>query len=60
MERRVKRFENLKIYFCGDDNLTALTELCKRNMQLQCGIQDGAIWMNADSRNVGLQLQTWK
>lgn len=60
MERRVKRFKNLKIYFCGDDNVAALTQLCKRNMQLQCGIQDGAIWINADSKNVGLQLQTWK
>ena len=59
-EGQLKRFNNLKIYFCGDDNLAALTALCKRNMQLQCSIQDGSIWVNAESNNVGVQLETWK
>jgi uncharacterized protein YaeQ len=60
MEGQLKRFKNLKIYYCNDDSLAALTQLCERNMRLQCSIQDGVIWMNAGSRNVGAQLEFWK
>jgi len=60
IEGQMKRFKNLKIYFCNDDDLAALTGLCNRNMQLQCGIQDGAIWMNSESTNVGVHLEVWK
>jgi uncharacterized protein YaeQ len=60
MEQPLHRFKNLRIYFCDDEVLNALTGLCKRNMQLQCGIQDGEIWMNADSSTVNIQLESWK
>ena len=60
MQGPLKRFRNLKIYFCSDENLAALTELCNRNMQVQCSIQDNAIWISADSTGVDLNLTIWQ
>jgi len=60
IEGRLRRFNNLKVCFCDDDNVATLTALCKRTMQLQCSIQDGSIWVNAESSQVGVRLETWK
>lgn len=60
LEAQLNRFDNLTIRYCNDENLAALTALCQRNMQLQCSIQDGTIWVNSESTNLNVQLDTWK
>jgi len=57
IKNKLARFSNLAIYHIHDEELEQLEGLVNRNMQLQCTIQDGDIWLSdgVESVQVGLK-----
>jgi uncharacterized protein YaeQ len=43
----LSRLPRLSVLSIDTDSANALTALAERNMQLQCTVQDGALWLNA-------------
>ena len=54
---KLTRFHNLAICNISDDELAQLEALANRNMQLQCTIQDGDIWLSDAVTSVHIALQ---
>lgn len=57
---KVERAKNLSVFNLPAATSQALTKLAQRNMQLQCTIQDGQIWINGDGESLQIDLQTFK
>ncbi|MDY7578509.1 YaeQ family protein [Herbaspirillum sp. RTI4] len=57
---RVERARNLSVIQIPAETSAALARLAQRNMQLQCTIQDGQIWMGANADAVQIDLETLK
>lgn len=57
---KVERAKNLSVFNLPAATSQALTKLAQRNMQLQCTIQDGQIWINGDGESLQIDLQTLK
>ena len=49
---KLERARNLKVYWLDPEAVRQLGKMAARNMQLQCTIQDGDIWMRDDSDGV--------
>lgn len=60
IEKKLARFENLTVYNLADDLASQLGALASRNMQLQCTIQDGDIWLSDSEHNLAVVLDKWK
>jgi len=60
IENKVQRFSNLQIIHLPDDASKSLASLCNRNMELQCNIQDGQIWLSDDQNSVHIIPVHWK
>ncbi|MGV6858238.1 MAG: YaeQ family protein [bacterium] len=56
----VSRFDNLEIHFLPDNASQQLTTLAQRNMDLQCLIQDGQIWLSNEQGSVEICPLAWK
>ena len=52
LNTRLTRFDNLTICHISDEELEQLEELVNRNMQLQCTIQDGDIWLSDGEQSI--------
>ena len=48
----LEKQENLTIYKLQADTTKALAALAQRNMNLQCTIQDGQVWLSDDNNSV--------
>ncbi len=59
-EKDLKRFDNLAVYHLADDLASQLGALAARNMQLQCTIQDGDIWLSDNEYNLAITLEKWR
>lgn len=59
-QQTLQRFGNLEIRELAQSSCEQLTNLAQRNMQLNCTIQDGDIWLGDDQQSVELQLSTLK
>ncbi len=46
-ERKLKRFDNLSVIQFSDATCSEMASLVQRNMQLQCTVQDGEIYLSA-------------
>ena len=57
---RLERARNLTIINVPQTCSKALGALAKRNMQLQCTIQDGQIWFGDSDDTVEVQLDVWR
>ena len=55
-EESLKRFDKLSVVTLETRSETALADLCERNMALQCSIQDNAIYLSTDSKEVELAI----
>lgn len=60
LEDKLKRFDNLKIIHLPETGITQLAALAHRNMQLQCTIQDGAIWLGNLEHSIPVEPERWK
>ncbi len=57
---RVERAKNLTVVNLPSATSRALEKLGQRNMQLQCTIQDGQIWLTGGDETVQIDLVTVK
>jgi uncharacterized protein YaeQ len=57
---KLKRFENLHIIHFPESSITQLAALAQRNMQLQCSIQDGVIWLGDLEQSIQVEPLCWK
>lgn len=44
---KLQRFSNLTVIEISEESCRQLTQLVQRNMQVQCTVQDGEIWLNS-------------
>ncbi|MDY7546778.1 YaeQ family protein [Glaciimonas sp. CA11.2] len=58
ISNKVARARNLTVINLPAGTSIALSKQAQRNMQLQCTIQDGQIWMNANDETVQVDLTT--
>jgi uncharacterized protein YaeQ len=57
---RLERFGNLTVINLPADAVQDLGRLAQRNMQLQCSVQDGQLWLTSDSGSVTIDPVVWK
>ena len=57
---RLQRFDNLAVITFPAEVGSALAPMARRNMQLQCNIQDGEAWFSDGENNVIIKPQKWK
>ncbi len=57
---KLQRIDNLSVINVQHDASKQLANLAQRNMQLQCTIQDGQIWLANDAESVEIDLAVWK
>lgn len=57
---RVERANNLAVFHLSATTCAALAGLANRNMQLQCTIQDGLMWIASSSDTVQVDMTTQK
>ena len=58
ISNKVARARNLTVINLPASTSLALSKQAQRNMQLQCSIQDGQIWMTANDETVQVDLTT--
>ncbi len=56
----LQRFTNLEIINIAAEESKALAGLARRNMRLNCTIQDGSLWLSDDSNSLSLSPQQLK
>lgn len=57
---KLQRCSNLKVIHISNDASKQLAGLAQRNMQLQCTIQDGQVWLADNAESVQVDLVAWK
>lgn len=57
---RVERARNLTVVNIASETSQALAALAQRNMQLQCTIQDGQLWLSSGDQSVQVDFDTIK
>jgi len=56
----LQRSDNLTVMNVPQEASRALAGLARRNMQLQCTLQEGHIWIGDGTSAVEIELETWK
>lgn len=59
-QSKLARFDNLAVIHLKVTEQAALEKMAARNMQLQCTIQDGTIWLSDETQNVEIETAVWK
>ena len=57
---KLERFDNLTVINIDASASQSLARLAQRNMQLQCTLQDGQIWLEDADTSVEVDLTIWK
>ena len=57
---KLERFDNLTVINLPADACQALGKLAQRNMQLQCTLQDGQLWLSNAADSVTIEPVMWK
>lgn len=60
VQDRLARFSNLAVVHLDVAEHTELEQMAARNMQLQCTVQDGTVWLSDESHNIEVQTVAWK
>ena len=60
VQSKLARFDNLAVVHLNVSEPAALEKMAARNMQLQCTIQDGTIWLSDEAQNVEIETAVWK
>ena len=60
MKEKLERFGNLQVIHFPEQAIDRLATLAQRNMQLQCTIQDGAVWIGNAEHSIPVEPETWK
>lgn len=59
-QSRLSQFKNLSIWYLDDEQLAQLSAFAARTMILQATIQEGAIWLSDNDKNLEIQLTAWQ
>ncbi len=51
---KLQRFDNLRVVELAETDSKSLAGLVQRNMQLQCTIQDGEVWLNCADQTLNI------
>jgi uncharacterized protein YaeQ len=54
---KLQRFNNLTVFHIYAEDVEAMVQ---RNMQLQCSIQDGEIYLSDDENNIDVKVEAWR
>jgi uncharacterized protein YaeQ len=57
---KIERAKNVSVVNLPADTTAALEKMAQRNMQLQCTIQDGQIWLTDGVDTVLVEREVWK
>jgi uncharacterized protein YaeQ len=60
IENKLERLSNLTVLQVPAETSQALAALTERNMQLQCMVQDGEVWVSTEAARVPVQLKRLK
>ena len=60
IENKLERLNNLTVLQLPTETSQALAALAERNMQLQCMVQDGEVWISTDAARVAVELKRLK
>ncbi len=60
MDNRLERAKNLSVINIPATTSASLATLAARNMQLQCTIEDGHIWLTSGLQSVEIKPDSWK
>jgi uncharacterized protein YaeQ len=60
LQGKLERFDNLRLVHLPDDCAAQLALLAARTMQLQCTIQDGAVWFSSGEQSLTITPQPWR
>jgi uncharacterized protein YaeQ len=59
IKSKLTRFEHLQVFCVPDDTVNAMSQLAKRNMQLQYMIQDGEVLLSDGEKSVTIEPKRW-
>lgn len=59
-QSRLARFDNLAVIHLNVGDHAALEQMAARNMQLQCTIQDGTMWLTNETQSIEIDTSAWK
>ena len=57
IEAKISRARNITVWQVDSDDSRALAALAKRTMQLQFTVQDGTVWIHADTNSIEVHMQ---
>jgi len=60
MESKLARFNHLKVIHLPEEQAATLVKLAKKNMCLQCSVQEGEIWLGDEDQTVHIRPDVWK
>ena len=58
-QANLEKYKNLQIIHIKPEEFDALSALVSRNMNLQCTIQEGEVWLSSSELNITLNPQYW-
>jgi len=56
----LERLDHLAVLYLPPETSQAMAQLCNRNMQIQCTIEDGMIWLSSGDTTSDCSLETLK
>jgi len=59
IKNKLTRFNNLQIIHLPDDASKSLADLCNRNIQLHCNIEDGEINLSDEQNSIHIKPVVW-
>lgn len=60
IETKLQRFRNLSVVNLSVANSDELEAMVDRNIELQCTLQDGQIWLSNNAVTLAIEKQIWK
>lgn len=60
IQREVKGFNNLSVFFIKDSDADALTAMVERTMTLDCTISEGSILLANGAQSLQMELECWQ
>lgn len=59
-QQSLERYKNLKIIDIAEESVKAMVSLVNRNMDLQCNISEGQVWLSDSSQSILIEPQLLK
>ena len=56
-QKALTRFDNLQVFSVSRETSTQLEKMCERTMDLQCTIQDGALWVSNQQGTIQVEME---